>query len=451
MTIPEKFKRWLSEPVDGHVLGLFRVVFGLFMVYNTWSYYRLGLVGNGLLAPKILFKFEGFGWVNPLPAPVMLAIMMLMGVSAALIAAGVLFRWACWAFALSLAFFLFQEKSYFNNHIYLFVLLGVLLSFTNADHFLSLRNREGRYSAVPRWQQFVLEAQVMIVYFYGGITKINTDWLINREPITSLANQFSPDSWLAPLFKSDFMIYTLTYGGFLLDFLSPLLLWYRPVRRWALPFFIGFHLSNSRIFNDIGIFPFLMLSALILYFDTEEIPWLRNLVRPSATGNKKKKEQVLPSIPVTSPAIRNTLIVYFAFQLLFPFKGHFLPNPMDWTGIGKNFSWRMKVDTRSIEDFRFTVTNPATGQVSPVKVQSFVNEMQILNMACDARSVAAFARFLKEEVARQGLMQNAVVKARIMVRYNGRPPQLFVDPDIDLATVSASPFEKLTWVLPLNE
>ncbi len=48
-------------------------------------------------------------------------------------------------------------------------------------------------------------------------------------------------------------------------------------------------------------------------------------------------------------------------------------------------------------------------------------------------------------------MQNAVVKARIMVRYNGRPPQLFVNPDIDLASVSYSPFEKLDWVIPLNK
>lgn len=451
MTIPEKFKRRLSEPVDGRVLGLFRIVFGLFMAYNTYSYYKGGLIKDGLLAPHVHFKFEGFGWVDVLPEPVMVAVMGLMGVSALLMAAGLFFRWASWIFALCLAFFLFQEKSYFNNHIYLFVLLGVLLGFTDADHFLSLRRKEGRYSAVPRWQQFILAAQVMIVYFYGGITKIKTDWLFNREPLTSLAGQFPADHWLAPLFKSDLMIFTLTYGGFLLDILAPVLLWYRPVRRWTLPLFIGFHLSNSRIFNDIGIFPFVMLAALILYFDTREIPFLRRPAQQQDLAGKKKKERAQPYVPVASPVTRNFLIGYFAFQLLFPFRGHFLPNAMDWTGIGKNFSWRMKVDTRSVDEFRFTVQDPATGQALPVDVRSFINEMQVLNLISDVRSVAVFARFLKAEVARQGIAQNAVVKARILIRYNGRPAQLFVNPDVDLASVPYGPFEKLNWVIPLNK
>lgn len=447
MTIPEKFKQWLSEPIDGRVLGLFRMVFGMFMVYNTWDYYKLGLIRDGLLAPKVLFKFEGFTWLHPLPEPAMLAIMALMGLSALMIAAGWVFRLACWVFALCLAFFLFQEKSYFNNHIYLFVLLPLLLSFTHADHFFSLRRGQQRFDAVPRWQQFILGAQVMIVYFYGGITKIKTDWLLHKEPVASLTEIFPADHWLAPLFKSEFMISTLTYGGFLIDILAPLLLWYKPLRRWAIPFFIGFHMSNSRIFNDIGIFPFVMLFSLVLYFEAQELPWFRKSPSP-ASGAKKKKEQVL--FPPTTALARNLLIVFFVFQLLFPFRGHLFPNPMDWTGIGKNFSWRMKVDTRPIDTFEFTVQHPVTGQVLPVDVRSFVNEMQVMNMACDARSVAAFARFLRGEAARMGV-QDAIVKARIMVRYNGRPAQFFVDPEVDLASVSCSPFEKLDWVMPLNE
>lgn len=445
----EKFKRWLAEPIDGHVLGLFRIIFGLFMAFEAWVYYDMGLITDGLLAPQVLFKYDGLAWVQPLPEPAMLAILGLMGLSAALIAAGLLFRWSCWAFSLSLSFFLFQEKSYFNNHIYLFILLGILLSFTDADRFLSLRART--YTAVPRWQQFILGAQVMIVYFYGGLTKLKFDWWYHREPVASMVGQFPAGHWMAQYVKTDFMISLLTYGGLLIDILAPLLLWYKPIRRWALIPFILFHSANSQIFSDIGIFPFVMLSALILYFETPEIPGFRNWVlRKSPAEEKGKKKTPAFLAPSTRALTRNVLIGYFVFQLLFPFRGFLLPNPIDWTGVAKFFSWRMKVDTRPVDEMTFSVVNPQTGQVSQVDIRSFVNEMQMKNMAIDARSVAAFARRVREEVAGQGI-PNAIVKARIRVRYNGRPAQFFVDPEVDLASVTYSPFKKIDWVVPLQE
>ena len=86
-----EFKNWLAEPIDGRVLGLFRVIFGLFMVFEAWVYYRMHLIDKGLMAPKMLFRFEGFDWLPLFPQPVMMAILGLMGVSALFIAMGVFF------------------------------------------------------------------------------------------------------------------------------------------------------------------------------------------------------------------------------------------------------------------------------------------------------------------------------------------------------------------------
>ena len=183
------FKNGLSEPIDGRVLGLFRLMFGLFMTYEAWVYYRMQLIEKGLLAPKVLFKFDGLGWLTVLPKPVMLAILALMGLSALFIAMGVLFRWACWIFVFSLSFIFFQEKSYYNNHIYLFILLGVLLSFTHADHFLSLRNKNNRYDSVPRWQQFVLQAQFIRIRRLRAddvvFARLHVEEDIERRPLVS--------------------------------------------------------------------------------------------------------------------------------------------------------------------------------------------------------------------------------------------------------------------------
>jgi hypothetical protein len=433
-------------------------MFGLFMVFNTMNYYRMGLIEKGLLAPKVLFKYDGFEWLHPLSQPAMLAVLALSGISAMLMAAGVLFRWACWGFALSLSFIFFQEKSYYNNHIYLFILLAVLLSFTHADRFLSLRSKntplwkgaglpavwkEAGGQNVPRWQQFILQAQIVIVYFFGGVAKMKGDWLIRKEPATSMVNFLSESHWLAPFFKNDFTVNVLTYGGFLLDILAPLLLLYKPFRRWALIPFVLFHLANSLIFDDIGIFPFVMLAAMILFYETHELPLLRRLV---ASGKSIESA----ALPPTSTLARNFLVAYFIFQLLFPLRGFFLPNQLDYTTIGNRFSWRMKADTRQIEEMKFFLQHPVSKQELPVNIQTFVNEMHISAMAQDPRAVMAFARMLQEEALKQGMPQ-MLVKARIQIRYNGRPPQYFVNPDVDLASVTYSPFRKLEWVVPLSE
>jgi hypothetical protein len=467
MAIIQKFKNWLSEPTDGHVLGLFRLVYGLFMIYNTYYYYEIKLIEKGLLAPKVLFKYDGLEWLHPLPAPMMYAILVTMGLAATLIAAGVLFRWACWIFAICLSFFFFQEKGYYNNHIYLFILLPPLLSATHADHFLSLRGkidplwrREGG-GKIPRWEQFIIQAQFVIVYFYGGIVKMKADWLVRKEPVTSLVGYLPDGHWLAPLLRTDFSISLLTYGGFLLDILAPLLLWQKGIRRWAIIPFVGFHLANSRIFTDIGIFPYVMLGALIIFYETNELPWLRRLAerrRPAADKSKKQKQKSQPSeslkfsenLPPTPVWVKNTLIGYFIFQLLFPFRGFFLPNQLDYTTIGNRFSWRMKADTRLAEEVKFFIQDPVSKQEAQVDIRSFINDMQMNALIHDPRAVADFARMLKKEAARQGL-PNAMVRASIRLRYNGRPAQYFVKPDVDLASVTYSPFRKLDWVVPVPE
>ena len=454
MGIIQKFKQWLSEPVDGHVLGLFRVLFGLFMTYNILSYYQIGLIEKGLLAPQVLFKYDGLEWLHPFSEPVMLGILGLTGLAALFIAAGVLFRWACWVFALGLSFIFFQEKSYYNNHIYLFILLAVLLSCTHADRFVSLRSkntplwRAGGLK-VPRWQQFILQMQIVVVYFFGGVAKMKADWLFRKEPATSMVNFLADGHWLAPWLKNGLTVNVLTYGGFLLDILAPLLLWHKPFRRWALIPFVLFHLANSLIFDDIGLFPFVMLAAMILFYETHELPLLRKLAVPLPSVGKNDTSS--PAVSRTPALLRNVLIGYFVFQLLFPLRGYFLPNQLDYTTIGNRFSWRMKADTRKIDDMQFFLKHPSSGQELPVNIQTFVNEMHINTMAHDPRAVAAFARMLRDEALRQGLPADVTVKARILIRYNGRQPQLFVSPDVDLASVEYSAFQKLDWVVPLQE
>lgn len=457
----QRFRNWLSAPVDGHVIGLFRLVFGAFMVFYAIYLYRIGFIPEGLLKPRVLFKYDYLEWLPLLPAPGMYAVLALMGAAALLLTLGVFFRWACWIFSVCLAFLFFQEKSYYNNHIYLFILLPLLLSATDADRFFSLRSKDRPFSRVPRWQQFILQAQIVIVYFFAGVVKWKADWLIRQEPMTSLIRQFSDAHWLAPLLKHDINILLFTYGGFVLDIVSPILLWYKPVRNWAWIPFVLFHLSNSQIFDDISIFPFVMMGAMILFFETAELPLLRRLANtgtgkavatPKKTkGNAQKTAlDTAVGLPATRPWIRRVLVAYFAWQLLFPLRGFLLPNPLDYTTIGNRFAWRVKADIRKPDGVKFTVQDGNTRQEYPVDIATFLNPAQIRGIASDPRMARDFAIALRSEAAKQGV-QNPVVRASIRFGYNGRPPQDFVDPKVDLASAPYSPFKRLDWVVSLPD
>ena len=86
----DRFKSWLNAPEDGRKLGLFRIIFGLCMVFRMLDYYKVDFIQKGILAPKMHFTFEGFAWVRPLPNAAMQAILAAMLVAAVLLLLG---RW----------------------------------------------------------------------------------------------------------------------------------------------------------------------------------------------------------------------------------------------------------------------------------------------------------------------------------------------------------------------
>lgn len=86
-----------------------------------------------------------------------------------------------------------------------------------------LRRRKPLTNLVPRWQPFIIQAQIMIVYFYGGIAKINYDWLVRGEPVRTLLSRMPADHILAPIQENEFGVHTLTYVGFLIEYPSTLI------------------------------------------------------------------------------------------------------------------------------------------------------------------------------------------------------------------------------------
>ena len=164
--------------------------------------------------------------------------------------------------------------------------------------------------------------QVVIVYFYGGIAKLNADWLGRMEPMRSALETAAKGNALEDLLTSNPLLWTFTYGGVLFDLLIGPLLWWKRTRMYALPLVFFFNVSNHFLFDDIGVFPFFMMAATILFFDPEEIA--RFLGARKELG-RRRIEKTTGEDRRWRPVITPVLVLYLVFQLLFPLRWLVLP------------------------------------------------------------------------------------------------------------------------------
>jgi hypothetical protein len=90
-----------------------------------------------------------------------------------------IFRVAVLVYLIAFSFFFLIEQSYYNNHFYLIILY-------TAFWLLYKPEKHDNKITIPGWLLFLFQIQLFIVYFYGGLVKLNSDWLFHQEPIVTL-------------------------------------------------------------------------------------------------------------------------------------------------------------------------------------------------------------------------------------------------------------------------
>ncbi|MCB0792224.1 MAG: HTTM domain-containing protein [Flavobacteriales bacterium] len=447
-----RFLADLHRLTDARALALFRILFGVLMFYEINFYFGIHLVDMGLVGPKYLFKYEGFSWVAPLGRDTMAAILGGLAAAALMIAVGLLYRLAIVYFLLGYTYIFLIDKGYYNNHFYLFVLLSFLMSLAPASRAWSLDRvvfkRWMRRDRVPYWTWIALRAQVVIVYFFGGIAKLNADWLLHQEPMRTVLAETMKGGALADLALSTPVVAFFTYGGVLFDLLIGPLLWWKRTRKYALPFVLLFNLTNHNLFDDIGVFPFFMIAATVLFFDPEEIArWVGGRRKAAARKGRGAAAEAVETVEPRMwwPLVNALLAVYFVFQLFFPLRWLVRSGDPDWHTIAQRFSWRMKISTRLPLQVDFFVRDDDTGLKRPVQLDRFINNMQAQLCVFDPRASVQFAHWLKEEMQRRG-MKNVRITAEIVISHNGRPYRYLWPTDLDLSVVRIDLDHPEDWV-----
>ena len=180
---------------------------------------------------------------------------------------------------------------------------------------------------------------------------------------------------------------------------------------------------------------------------------------------ESRKEDKLPNLALTRtpPAslgsfafyslkenkiLRLGLIAFFLIQLSLPFRHIFYPGNLLWTEEGYRFSWRVMLVEKSGQAF-FYVKDPTTGKKIEVDNSRFLTEFQEKQMSVQPDFMVQYAHFLKQHYQKQYNIPNPEITTLSYVALNGRTSQQFIDPEINLASITDN-FTPKNWILPNN-
>ena len=430
----------LGAPVDASSVAIVRIAVGGLVAIEAAAYLLGGELRKSFLDPEFHFGYWPLEWIQPLPEPWLQVVFVGLAAVALLVAAGALYRLAAPLMALGFAYLFLLDKTEYLNHFYAVVLFALLLVVIPADRALSVRSRRrGAPAAIRAWSVWLLRFQVGVIYLYGGVAKLNSDWLAG-EPMGIWLAAREDLALVGPLLAEPAAAQALTWGGLAFDLLIvPALLWRRS-RPWAYGAAVAFHLANAVIW-DIGIFPWLMIGATTIFFAPD---W------PRRAAARLGARVPAPPRPQQPPAGRlrrvglAALGLYLALQLLVPLRHHLYPGDVGWTEEGHRFAWHMKLrDKRGAT--RFFAVDPGSGERRALDLSGLVTERQRRRMAGRPDMIRQLARHLAERERRRGRRVEIRVDARASL--NGRPLQRLVDPDRDLGSEPAGLGAK-GWILP---
>ncbi len=438
----------LSRPVSGLSLAVFRIALGGLLVIDCWRFIRDDRIYRYWVAPEIHFTYPGFGWVTPLPEPWIYLAWLAMGLCALLVMLGLFYRPAVVTLTALFGYFFLLDKAEYLNHFYLVLLFLGLMCVLPAHRQLSLdaRWRRGvRASHVPYAAVFVLRAQMEIMLIFAGLVKLTPDWLAG-EPLGLWLRAQSDAHLFGALFEQDWVILAGTWGAVALHLVgAPLLLW-RRTRLATFAVYCLFHSANAMFFN-IGIFPWLTIAATTIFFAPD---W----PRLAARWMLARFETLPPPLPQPRPPARPlprialvALAGWLAVQIALPLRAGLFATEVRWTGDGHRFSWRMRLYDRQAEGVFVVEAGDRVWRVEPTE---FLTRRQASKMLVRSDMIHQFARALERIWAEAG-HGDVVVRAEIFKSLNGRPPQAFVDPGVDLTAVPLAYARSDAWVLPLEE
>lgn len=430
------------QPIDNSPLVIFRIFFGFLFACESFGAIATGWVRTNLVDVQMTFSHIYMDFLQVLVGPQMYVYFALMGFVSIAVMLGWRYRLNIVLLTILWAGAYFIQKTSYNNHYYMLLLICFYMCFLPAHQYASMDVKAGRVDKklyMPRYFSWFFIFQVTILYVFGTVAKFYPDWLDGTFTRLMYQSANIPEVF-KEVFTQKWFYITIAYLGIIFDgLIVPMLLW-KKTRTLGVIAALTFHLFNSATLH-IGIFPYFALSFSVFFYEPEQV---RRLFF-------KKKPVFEVTDDLTSYGTQNflskgqlyVLSAFMVVQVLLPLRIHFIKGDTLWTDEGHRLSWRMMLRSRGgYTDF--IVENKDT------KTRSYYPLAEVLSTKQAARLTSPdmiwqMAQVIKKEYAAKG--EDVAVYADSFVSINGRPYSRFVDNTVDLGNVGWNYFTHCPWIL----
>ncbi|XP_042364860.1 vitamin K-dependent gamma-carboxylase [Plectropomus leopardus] len=463
----------LNRPTDPASLGIFRCLFGLLMAIDITQERGLSHLDYKYLDGAPVCRFPLFNALKPLPLDWMYLVYVIMFLGALGIMLGCFYRLSCLMFISTYWYIFFLDKTTWNNHSYLYGLIGFQLTLMDGNRYWSidgLRRPSIRNAHVPLWNYTLLRTQIFIVYFIAGIKKLDADW-VEGYSMSYLAHHWLFDPFKAILPVELVNLLVVHGGGLILDLTAGYLLFFDVTRPYGFFFVSYFHCMNSQLFS-IGMFSYTMLATSPLFCYTDwprrffaRFPAFLGAVLPltspdpqpstscvySETQSTSTDRQETPSAPKTSKLrLKHKLatiftFIYIAEQFFMPYSHFITQGYNNWTNGLYGYSWDMMVHSRSHQHVKITYKDGESGEIGYLNPGVFTQSRRWKD---HGDMLKQYATCLHQFLPRYNITDPEIY-FDIWVSINERFQQRIFDPRVDVVRADWSPFQPNKWLMPL--
>ncbi|MBA4054832.1 MAG: HTTM domain-containing protein [Marivirga sp.] len=441
---------YFQKTTSAAPLAIFRIALGLLLFGSIIRFWAKGWIHELYISPKYFFPFYGFEFVTPL-GEYTYVLFAVCGLSALLVAVGLFYRISSITLFISFTYIELIDKSTYLNHYYFVSMICLLMLFLPAQVYFSVdayRDRQLLSDRIPQWSIDAIKFFVCIVYVFAGLAKINSDWLLEAQPLRIWLPAKNDIPLIGPLFNHVWVAYMFCWMGCIYDLTVTFLLLNRSTRAFAYFAVVIFHLLTALLF-PIGMFPYIMIATALIFFSGE---FHQNIINKIGSWIRVSKEFLQPEKnfqygTFSSRGIIAILMVFLLVQIALPVRYLLYPGELFWTEEGYRFSWRVMLMEKA--GFAEFTVKDIDGKQILIDNREFLTPLQEKMMSAQPDMILQYAHILRDHYINEGFTSPEIY-VDSYVALNGRLGKPLIDAKTDLAKEIES-FDHKPWILTFND